>query len=188
GADPDHLFAVGTNGLHDDYVAGTWVTQISAQGRTFHAVWGFDGGDVYAVGELEADGRGIIQHFDGSQWTDQYLAPSGIWGIWSDGVAVLAVGTDGQIYGKAIGTTTWAPRLGKPLVSNPDFPRDPGTPVLYGITGNGSNDWVMPAGRDRFYHYEGMGNFINLDPVPDQTVDFRVAWAAPGNTTNVYLG
>jgi hypothetical protein len=188
GADAEHIFAVGTNGLHDDYVAGTWLSRTTAQGRTFYSVWGFDAGEVYAVGELEADGRGVIERFDGSGWREEYLAPSGIHGIWSDHVVVLAVGADGQIYGKAVGSTSWAPRLGMPLVSNPDFPRDPATPVLYGISGNGGSDWVMPAGRDRFYHYEGMGNFVNLDPVADQTIDFRAVWAAPGNTTNVFLG
>jgi hypothetical protein len=187
GADADKIFVVGTNGIHLDHFQGSWNRQQNSLGRNLFAVWGRNAHDVYAVGEL-SNGQGVVEHFNGLGWQDEYIAASGLRGVWGVDPVILAVGSDGMLYGKGIGTTDWGTRLMAPLQPNPDVSIPPGTPVLYGITGNGINDFVMPGGLDRFWHYEGFGNYVYLDPQPDSTIDFRSAWAVPGTTTNVFLG
>lgn len=189
GADASHVFAVGTNDLHYDFDGVAWHRKDPVVlGRDFHAVWGMSATDVYAVGAIVATGQGIVSHYDGVDWRDEYVAPTPLYGVWGDGTAVLAVGPKGMLYGKASGTTAWAMRLGNnPLPPNPDVPQGPDDPVLWGIAGSSSvNDFALAAGRDRLFHWEPP-NFVPLDPVVDDTRAFRCVFAVPGSQPTTYF-
>jgi hypothetical protein len=188
GADADNLFVVGTNGVHDDYFSGSWHRQQTVTGRDYHAVWGSAPNEVYAVGVIEGDGRGVVQHYDGNQWRDEFVADTALYGVWGAGQMVNAVGAGGLVYGKVSGTTAWALRISMGLPPNPNVDSSPGAPILWSISGNGPNDFAMAAGLDRVFHYEGSGNFVNLDPIVDRTIDFRTVWAAPSSSTSVFFG
>lgn len=187
GADADTVFVVGTNGVHADYYDGSWHRTQIVVGRDYTAVWGTSANDVYAVG-TQHDGRGVVQHFDGSAWRDEYVAPTALHGVWGTNGLVLAVGDQGMIYGKTEGSTSWAPRLSQGLPANPKAPTTAASPILWSISGNGPDDFVIAGDVDRVFHYEGNGNFVNLDPTVDRTVAFRTVWAVPGASTNVFFG
>ncbi len=187
GADASHVFAVGTNDLHYDFDGVQWNRKDPVVlGRDFYAVWGRSATDVYAVGELRATSQGIVSHFDGVTWRDEYVAATPLYGVWGDGTVVLAVGPKGMLYGKADGTTSWAMRLGNPLPPNPDVPQTPDDPVLWGIAGSSANDFALAAGLDRVFHFEPP-NFVNLDPVVDKTRVFRSVFAVPKSTPTTYF-
>jgi hypothetical protein len=188
GADGQTIFAVGTNGLHLDYFASNWQRVQDVMGRDYTAVWGTSSTDVYAVGTNAGDGRGVIEHFDGRSWRDEYIADTSLHGIWGAGQLVLAVGGKGMIYGKQQGTVAWAPRLSNGLPANPNVAQGPDSPILWSISGNGPNDFAMAADIDRVFHYEGNGNFENLDPSVDRSMVFRTVWAPPGPRTSVFFG
>jgi len=188
GADADHVFAVGSDNLRYEWVGGQWkpFTPIIL-GQDLDCVWGTSSSNVYAVGTIQSSGQGIIQHFDGAGWTDEYVAPTPLSAVWGTGNLVLAVGAQGQIYGKTEGTTAWAPRLSQGLPSNPNVTHDPEDPILWGIAGSSIDDFAMPAGLDRVFVYQGDGGFVNLDPVVDRTIDFRAVFAVPGTQPTSYL-
>ncbi len=188
GADAQHLFVVGTNGVHDDYSGGSWNRTQVVTGRDYFAVWGTSASDVYAVGIIQAGNKGVVQHFDGASWRDEYIADTALYGIWGAGDIVLAVGAGGMIYGKTAGGVAWAPRLSQGLPANPNVDAGPEAPILWSIAGNNVDNFAMAADVDRVFHYEGNGNFVNLDPAVDRTTDFLVAWAVPGPDTNVFFG
>lgn len=175
GADADNVFAVGTNGLHMDYYAGSWHRAQSTPGRDLHAVWGTSASDVYAVGVQNDDGRGVVVHFDGQAWRDDFVAPTALYGIWgSDGV-VMAVGAGGMIYATKPGPNgiAWSGRTTKPLPANTKVEVTPDSPNLWSISGTSQNDFSIAAGTDRIFHYAGNGDFINLDPAVDRSIVFR---------------
>ncbi len=186
-ADANNVYVVGSSGAHDDFYEGTWHRNDGISGRDYYAIWGVSPTEAYCVGTI-ADGRGIIQRYDGSNWKDEYISDSGLYGVWGIGNLVYAVGAKGMIYGKQKGTTSWAARLSMGLPANPKVPTDPNSPILYGISGNNGNDFAMAAGQDRVFHYEGSGNFINLDPAIDRTISFRSVWGPPASQTNVFFG
>jgi photosystem II stability/assembly factor-like uncharacterized protein len=188
GSDADNLFAVGTNGLHDDYYSGAWHRTQASLGRDLHGVWGTAVDDVYAVGEVTGTGQGIVLHFDGSGWRDEYLAATALHGIWGTGDAIIAVGAKGTIYGKLRGGTTWASRLGKGLPANPNVAASPDEPILHAIGGTSINDYAMPADADRIFQYQGNGDYINLDPAVDRSVVFWSLWADPATPGSVFFG
>ena len=187
GADATHAYAVGTNDVRYDYDGNQWNRWIQVvQGRTFHSVWGTSATDVYAVGDT-GTGQGIVVHYDGVGWTDEYSAPTPLYSVWGDGTVVLAVGPQGMLYGKANGTTAWAMRLGSnPLTPNPAAPQAPDDPVLWGIAGSSANDFTIAAGDDRVFHWEPP-NFITLDPTVDNTWSFRSVFAVPGSQPTTYF-
>jgi hypothetical protein len=187
-ADTRNVFVVGTNGSHQDLYEGSWQRNDGIVGRDYYALWGDSLTDVYAVGVTHADQKGIIQHFDGKAWRDEYVADTELFGVWGAGNVVYAVGAKGQIYGKQKGTTTWAPRLSMGLPANTKVPVTDQSPVLYGISGNNQNDFAMAAGQDRVFHYEGSGNFVNLDPAVDRTIEFRAVWGPASTSTNIFFG
>ena len=189
GADADDIFAVGTNGVHYEYSQGTWNRDQSVLGRDLEGVWGSSSTDVYAVGVIDANGTGIVQHWDGSGWTDEYIAPTALYGVWGTGDVVLAVGAQGMLYGKMVGTTDWAMRLGDAgLPANPNVPAMPNEPILWGIAGSSIDDFAMPADVDRIFHLEGGGNFVNLDPTVDRTLTFRSVFAVSSNPESYFFG
>ena len=187
GADESHVFAVGTNDLHYDFDGVQWHRRDPVVlGRDFHAVWGRSATDVYAAGEIRATGQGVVSHFDGVSWRDEYLAATPLYSVWGDGTVVLAVGPKGMLYGKADGTTAWAMRLGNPLPANPDVPQGSDDPVLWGIAGSSADDFALAAGLDRVFHWEPP-NFVPLDPVVDKTRAFRSVFAVPGSKPTTYF-
>lgn len=189
GASAETIFAVGTNGLHMEYRDGRWQRRgPTFAGRHFAALWGRSADEVYAVGVIEGERRGIIQHFDGNVWRDEYVADAPIYGVWGTDTMILAVGAKGMVYGKKVGTTEWAPRLSKGLPANPKVPVTDESPALWSISGQGSDNFVIAAGQNRFFHYVGGGDFVNLDPTADRTISFQHAWASPGTDTSVFLG
>ncbi len=189
GADASHVFAVGTNDLRYQYDGTAWSRQDpTILGRDFHGVWGTSPTDVYAVGAITATGEGIVSHYDGSAWRDEYVAPTPLYAVWGDDTVVLAVGPKGRLYGKAQGTTDWAMRLGnQPLPPNPDVVQGPDDPVLSGIAGSSATkDFAIAAGRDRLFHWEPP-NFVPLDPVVDTTRAFQCVFAVPGSQPTTYF-
>jgi hypothetical protein len=187
GADADNLFAVGTNGLHSDYYSGAWHRAQIDLGRDYHGVWGTSSTDVYAVGVIQANGQGVVAHFDGTSWRDEYQTPTALYGVWGTGSAVLAVGAQGMIYGKRPGAG-WSKVLGQPLPANPNVPASPDEPILWGIAGTSINDFAMPADADRIFQYQGGGNYVNLDPAVDRSVVFVSLWADPRSAGSVFFG
>ncbi len=186
-ADADNVFVVGSNGAHDDLYDGTWHRNDGISGRTYYAIWGDSPTEAYCVGTI-SDGRGVVQRYTGKNWVDEYISDTQLYGVWGYGSVVYAVGAKGMIYAKQKGTTTWASRLSMGLPANPKVPSDSQSPILYGISGNNLNDFAMPAGQDRLFHYEGNGDFINLDPAVDRTIAFRAVWGPPASQTNVFFG
>ena len=168
GVDENTVFAVGVDGLHLDLLNGKWIRSQTNPGRVLHHVWGLAADDVYAVGESTGDGKGIIQHFDGTSWRDEYVPDAPVHGVWSDGAAVYAVGPRGRIYAKMIGTTDWGVRANL---------KEPDVPVLHAIAGNGVNDFALAAER-RIYHYRGKSAFAWLRPMSGLIVAIDEALAA----------
>jgi hypothetical protein len=188
GADKDHVFAVGSDNLRYAWVGGQWkpFTPIIA-GQDLDCVWGTSATDVYAVGTIQSTGQGIVQHFDGQGWTDEYLAPTPLSAVWGDGTFVLAAGAQGEIYGKTEGTTAWGPRITKGLPANPNVANGPEDPVLWAMAGTSIDHFAMAAGLDRVFVFDIDAGFINLDPVADRTLDFRAVFAVPGSQPTTYL-
>jgi hypothetical protein len=192
-ADPNDVFVVGTNGVHDDYYDGGWNRNQSVTGRDYTAMWGTSATDVYAVGTEQGNGMGVIQHFDGSSWNDEYIAPTALYGIWGTGATasdvVLAVGAQGLLYGKQVGTTEWANRIGAGLPANTDVPPTPDAPILWSITGIDFSNFAIAADRDRIFHWlNDQMAFEWLDPAADDTLVFRTAWQAPGSHLSTFFG
>ncbi len=187
GASPRAIFAVGTNGIHLDFYGGSWHRRGTVKGRDYYAVWGTSATDVYTVGLQRNDGSGVIAHFDGEGWSDEYVTDAALYGVWGSGGAVLAVGARGMLYGKQ-GGGAWAPRLSKGLPANPKVPSSRESPILWSISGNGPNDFAIAADVDRVFHYAGNGAFVSLDPSVDRSVVFRTAFAAPSAVTSVFFG
>jgi hypothetical protein len=150
-------------------------------------VWGLSAISVWAVGVIQSNGQGVVAHYDGTSWRDEYQAPTALYGVWGTGNAVLAVGAKGQIYGKLLGSG-WGPRLMKGLPANPNVPASPDEPILWGIGGTSITDFAMPADADRIFQYQGGGNYANLDPAVDRSVVFVSLWADPSTPGSVFFG
>ena len=186
GADPAHIYAVGSNGLRMDYYEGSWHRTQNHLGWDYNQVWGTSANNIFAVGTVLSDNSGFVEHFDGTAWRAEYMPKAGLMGVWASVPEVVyAVAADGMIYARGP-NGVWDARLSKPLLASPLAA--PGAPVLWSISGNGPNDFAMAAGLDRVFHYEGGGNFVNLDPDQDRTVEFRSTCAAPGPDTSVFFG
>ena len=97
GSDADNLFVVGTNGVHDDYYAGTWHRTQVDMGRDLRCGVGYLGHRRLRRRRGAGTGQGIVVHFDGSTWRDEYLAATALYGVWGTGDAILAVGAKGMI-------------------------------------------------------------------------------------------
>jgi hypothetical protein len=189
GADPSDVFAVGTNDVHYVYYQGSWMRSQAVIGRDLEAVWGTSASDVYAVGIDDATGEGVVEHFDGSAWTDEAMVPTGLYGVWGTGDAILAVGEDGMIYGKHTGIDGWSMVLGDAgLPANPNVPPAPGEPILWGIAGTSIDAFAMPADLDRIFQVVNADGFVNLDPTPDRTISFRSVFSVPGATGSYFFG
>jgi hypothetical protein len=189
GADPDDVFAVGTNDVHYEYYQGSWQRSQSVIGRDLAAVWGTSASDVYAVGIDNTSGGGVIEHFDGTAWTDDAITPTALYGVWGTGDAILAVGAEGMIYGKHTGIPGWTMVLGEAgLPANPDVPSAPGEPILWGIAGTSITAFAMPADLDRIFQVVNAGGFVNLDPAVDRTISFRSVFSVPGGTGSYFFG
>jgi hypothetical protein len=112
GLSDENMFAVGGSGVKYMKTATSqgWLRTTTSPGRDYTQVWGTGANDVYVVGIVRGTAQGIIEHYDGTNWTDEYLAPTSLNSIWSDGFIVLAVGASGFLYGKQSGTKDWASR------------------------------------------------------------------------------
>lgn len=188
GAGPDFFVAVGSSSL--TFVSdGGALTRLGGTqpGRDYLAVWGFSRTDIFAVGETAAHG-GFIDHFDGTGWTSVYDAPTpllGVWGTRAGGGTVIAVGSEGQRFGRKAGGA-W--RSFDKLPKGPADPDEPGTPRLWGISGRSLDDFSIAA-DSRFYHYEpDAGGLAFYEPTTQTNTLFRSVWQAPGDSTSVYLG
>lgn len=190
GADEDHVYAVGTNGLHMDYYAGSWHRSQTTPGRDLYAVWGTSADDVYAVGVQNDDGKGVVVHFDGNAWRDDFLAPDALYGVWGAEGLVMAVGARGMIYAMKPGKTgiPWSSPLSKGLPANTKVDVKPDSPILWSISGTSLDDFSIAADQDRVFHYAGNGDYINLDPALDRSIVFRTVWAMPGSLLSVFFG
>jgi hypothetical protein len=188
GADKDHVFAVGSDNLRYAWVGGVWkpFTPIIT-GQDLECVWGTSATNVYAVGIIRNTGQGIVEHFDGQGWSDEYIAPTPLSAVWGAGALVIATGAQGEIYGKTEGTTAWAPRLANGLPANPKVVNGPDDPVLWAVAGTSIDHFAMAAGLDRVFVYDVDAGFINLDPTVDRTLDFRAVFAVPGSQPTTYL-
>ena len=188
GAGPDSFVAVGTSSVAYVYDNGT-LTRLGGtqQGRDYLAVWGFSKTDVFAVGQTASGG--FVDHFDGKGWTAVFDTPSALLGVWgsSQGAgAVLAVGTQGNIYGFTPGQA-W--KTFDKLPKAPGDPSVPGAPRLWGISGRNLDDFSIAA-DSRFYHYEpDAGGFAFYEPTAQTNTLFRSVWQQAGGAgTNVYFG
>ncbi|HEY3817554.1 MAG TPA: hypothetical protein VGL81_10300 [Polyangiaceae bacterium] len=189
GADPADVFAVGTNDVHYEYYQGSWQRSQAVLGRDLESVWGTSASDVYAVGLDVTTNTGVIEHFDGSAWTDDALVPTALYGVWGTGGAILAVGANGMIYGKHTGIPGWTMVLGDAgLPANPDVPAAPGEPILWGIAGTSISAFAMPADLDRIFQVVDESGFVNLDPAVDRTISFRSVFSVPGATGSYFFG
>jgi hypothetical protein len=180
GVDDSVLFAVGSGGVRRELVAGDWLRTSNFPGRTYHQVWGLSDHDVYTVGEIDSTGKGVVEHFDGASWSEDYVAPTPLTSIWSDGTAVMAVGPKGYVYGRA------AARSGEGWSQVTRF-TTPSIPDFEAITGNARAN-VTYVGSTRVYHTTDVGDLQWYEPEGDLTLRFRSAWGAPGDLTDVLLG
>lgn len=200
GADPGDVFAVGSNSVIWAYYQGVWTrSQLPVTGRDLYAVWGSAVDDVYAVGIDNGTNGGVIEHFDGHSWTDDFDAPVPLYGVWGSGTGiketVLAVGAQGMIYGKHPGLDAGTGGNGWTMVLNvPANPRvDAGDaqsqePILWGIAGSSVFDFAVPADLDRAFHVTQASNIVSLDPIQDRTVSFRSVFGVPTNPESYFFG
>ena len=99
------VFAVG--GLLSHYDGTTWSNQNSGNCRVDSVrsgVWGSGPADVYAVGYQEASFRtnttrhGVIDHYDGTGWTQHLTLAEDVNAVWvASSADVVAVGSNGLI-------------------------------------------------------------------------------------------
>jgi hypothetical protein len=186
GSDADHVFAVGSNAVRYLYYDARWHRLDGETGRDYFGLWGFSATNLYVCGQVVGDDSGIVVHFDGTAWVDEYKAPTALFGLWSDGTVLVAVGAQGIMYGKHLGTTTW--QAVQTVPANPDVPGDSDAPILWGMSGNQFGDFAMAGDRDRVFHQEGMSGIVWLDPTVDDTIAFRSVWAPPGTSNNFFFG
>ncbi|MDB4945105.1 MAG: hypothetical protein JWP97_4639 [Labilithrix sp.] len=178
GVDDDTVFAVGEAGVKYFSAGGTFLRTATTAGRDYVHVWGTGPNDVYAVGVVNSNNSGIIEHYNGKSWTDEYVSPTPLYSIWGNAQIVLAVGPGGLIYGKKTGTTDWGQRGS---LDQPDVP------ALVSVTGNGLNNVTFVADK-RIYHTTNFGDFAWFEPAVDTSLRFLYAWAEPGKDTSVFLG
>jgi hypothetical protein len=141
---------------------------------------------------VSANNTGFIEHYDGTKWTLQELTPTALYGVWGTTDAVLAVGSQGMIYGQHPSEPGWTMVLGDAgLPANPNVASSPDEPILWGIAGSSLEDFAMPADLDRIFHAENAlstGDFVNLDPTVDRTISFRSVFAVPGSSGSYFFG
>ena len=189
GADKDDVFAVGTNGVMYEYYQGSWQRLQNVMGRDYEGVWGRSASDVYAVGVDNGTGGGIITHFDGTSWTDQQQTPVPLYGVWGQGDTILAVGSQGMIYGQHTEVPGWTMVLGDAgLPANPNVPPSPDEPILWGVAGSSISDIALPADQDRIFHITDAENINYLDPTVDRTVSFRSVFGVPTDPESYFFG
>ena len=137
------IYLVGGNGFlaHSD---GTLIT--SRNSNTFYdlyAIWGDSADDIYAVGGDA--GRSIIQHYNGTDWSNIYTDSSGgpFFGVWgSSADNIYAVG-----YGRIVhfDGTSWTD-----IDTGTSFS---GT-YIYGVWGSSANNVYVVAAND-VLHFDG---------------------------------
>jgi hypothetical protein len=187
GSDADHFVAVGTSRVSYVYESGSF-TRLggSVEGDNFNAVWGTSSSDVYAVGTSTGAG-GFVSHFDGTVWTDVFVAPAGLYGVWGTNGVVFAVGENGSLYDYGGPSRPW--RLVMNLPANPDATPTPTSPILWSISGRNENDFGIASEGGRIFHWEpDAGGLAYYDLVGMATTSFRFAWQAPVSYTSLYLG
>ncbi|MBP48118.1 MAG: hypothetical protein CMH53_09300 [Myxococcales bacterium] len=114
GTGPTDVWAVGDKGAIFHNTGGGWSPTpvdpfvIPEQDpyiveSTLHAIWGNAPDDIWATGAPDADGRGVMVHYDGKSWkytqilVDEQRTIRAIWG-W-DASRMLLVGTQGMTMG-----------------------------------------------------------------------------------------
>jgi hypothetical protein len=192
GADHENIFAVGNNGVIYSYFQGQWKRTQEFRGWDLEALWGRSINDVYAVGLDTGTGGGVVLHFDGSAWSNEFKTPVPLYGVWGDanGDSVIAVGAQGMIYGLHPNVSPWTMVQGLP--ANPKAPYDPSIqsqePLLWSIAGTSIDDFAMPADVDRVFHMTTGFNVVTLDPTVDRSIAFRSVFCIPTNPPTYLFG
>jgi hypothetical protein len=196
GADANHVFAVGDGAVRYLIENGTPTRHGGeSAGQDYTAVWGYAPNDVFAVGRFEANGQGFIDHYDGVEWKTVQTTPTALFGVWggTGGPApefAFACGYNGALYFWYTGLAQWQD-VG-PLAANTfqGVPRSKYDPMLYGLTGQDLNDFVIAGGTDRIFVSNAVaGGFSTIDPAMYEDTVFHSVWQVPdASTTTLYLG
>ncbi len=145
GSDPNHIFAVGEEGVILYYNGHSWQEIDASTEAYLYDVWGSGPNDVYAAGYLYSDYKGVVLHYDGSSWKQVFAIPGEkIYAIWGAGANdIYIVDTFRTVY--HFDGHTWQ-EMGRPTNR---------TYYLYDVWGTGPDD-LFVVGRDGVIaHYDG---------------------------------
>jgi hypothetical protein len=161
------------------YSGGTWAAPIlpepAYQVALLHANMLADG-EVFAVGiSLNFPNAGIIWHWDGATWNEEFyntdFYPRDVWA--RDADTAYAVGTENVILKRTGGTWNFVSGIGGPPQSNP----------WSSAYVAGSNDIFLGAAGQRIAHWNGTAWTFQTTPVVS---NIRTLWGSSGS--NVYVG
>jgi hypothetical protein len=185
GADPNHVWVVGTNGARGAFDGQSWHFEQPMPGIDFSGLWGTSPTDIYRVSTSRADGSGLIEHYDGTMWTEEHTTPSALHGLWGSGATlndyVFATGDQGMVYTKQVGTTNWY------NMANDDAGLDP-NPVS-GISGFGSANLFLEVagGLNLVGLWHSLGWYLITDNSDPKRV-YLAVWQAPIPRLSAFFG
>lgn len=169
GSGPDDVWAVGGDAdgplvLHDN--GSGWARVAVPGGGRLANIYGFTGGDVYAVGE-----RGLLLHHDGQQWsqidTGTDVTLFGLWGASADDVWVVG----GDLLGPSGSAVVLRGAHGV-FTRVADIPRALLPSVLFKVHGFGADN-VMMVGSSGVLTFDG--TTWRKDAVPSSGL-LRAVW------------
>ena len=185
GANASSVHAVGDDGMIYDYDGTSWNAVVGTTGAKLGGVWGTGPNDVYAVGTLAADARGVVFHYDGSGWTEQIELPIGLVSVWGIADTVYAGGLQGTVYKKTT-TRDWYQLI--QLEPNPNITVQVPGPILFSIAGNAPDKVLVAGDVDTLYLFRGSSQWVPFyDPV-DRSRAYRSVWGPPSATTSFFVG
>lgn len=180
GSGPGSVDAVGEDAEADTWCLfastgnGTWAKQQDEPGGQCHSrgIWGTGPKDIYVAQQL----NGLIDHWDGTGWTTQFLpiyvpALAAIWGT-SDSDLYVA-GSGGMIFHSA-GAGSWVQQT------------SPTTADLHGIWGSGPHDVYAVGDGGTILHSAGDGTWTVQ--ASGTTGALEAAWGSAGRIYAVGAG
>jgi hypothetical protein len=142
------------NGVLQRAVGGSWTLHLEPTFASYIGVWARAADDVWAVGEFPGPQsfQGVIQHWNGSAWTDESSGAPGssyLWSVWGSGPSDVWVAGN-VIAGPGLAGTvfhydgsSWSTSL-----------TDPNVQQFSTVWGSGPRD-VWTGGRGGIHHYDG---------------------------------